>query len=429
VIVALALGFALLEIGCRILPIESAYINIPTEPNPVVGYTRPPNSVFRSEKLCFSLERISFNNAGFRGPSPEKFSEQGVVILGDSYMEAREVPESATTWGILGHLLKRPVLNLAVAGYGPVAQLFTYREFAKEHKPRVVILFFYSGNDVKDGSCALTRLYNEPVNQPCGYAEKGRILWNTEFHRGLEKDGPGWIKDLIKRHCVSCNTLYRFIKFDLLNRSQHGELDFLHNVYRRDVPEKWRQDWRSGWRIIEEALKALKEEVESESGKFMVVSIPHTLALAPNWREMLMDWSGLERLPKDLDMDLGDRRLSEICEKNRIPLIRMAPIMRNYIEAHELRDPYLWFFCDGHWNPAAHFLAANLVARDIIKNSAIPYSTEQREKALESIDSNLKLGPRQIMGSKAFDQIYGNRPYTGVIGGRLQELSAGPSDY
>jgi hypothetical protein len=336
-------------------------------------------------------------------------------------MEAREVPSKATTWGALAGLLQRPVLNYSVAGYGTVTQLFAYREFAKSRKPKVVILFFYSGNDVKDNSCELARLYNEPLSQPCGLIEDGRILWNTQFDETGPAREEAWIKPLLRRYCVSCNVVYRFIKFDLLNKSEHGALDFLYNVYRTDIPDNWKEKWDQGWEITKKALVELKQDVESNGGSLLVVSIPHTLALAPNWREMLKEWSGLERLPDDLDMGLADKRLKEITDQNGITMIPLAPVFKGYMREHRLTDPYLWFFCDGHWNPVGHFIAANTVAGKILKQGLM--ELPEREKLIEQINSNMKLGPEEIMGKKAFGQIYNNEQYTGEIGGKIGSLN------
>lgn len=410
---------ALLEIGCRVLPIESAYINIPRVPHPTIGYTRPPNSSFTSEKVCYSIDGVEFNGFGFRGPIPAQTNNGSIVILGDSYMEAREVPDRAVTWSIISGLLNRPVLNLSTAGYGAGAQIWAYKEHGIAVNPKVVVLFFYSGNDVKDNSCELTRLYREPITQPCGYMASGELLWNTEF----DETGPireeGWLKPFLRRHCVSCNVLYRVLKYRILNKSKHGELDFLYNVYRREVPQEWKEAWQEGWLITEKSLVSMEEKAKADGAHFIVVSIPHTLGLAPDWKEMLKDWSGLEKIPEDLDMGLCDEKLKSITDKNNIPFLALAPVMKTYMKKHELKDPYLWFFCDGHWNPVGHFIAANAVSKRIIENDFLLYDAQEKRQILNSIRTNLNLSPGEIMGDQAYGQIYGNKIYKGALGGKL----------
>ncbi len=419
VIGAIIVCAALLELGCRILPMESAYINIPRVPHPTIGYTRPPNSRFTSEKVCYSIDGIEFNRYGFRGRIPESTNIGSIVVLGDSYMEAREIPERAVTWGIMSGILHRPVLNLSTAGYGVGAQMAAYRERSGSVNPKVVVLFFYCGNDVKDNSCELTKLYGEPITQPCGYIESDQLHWNTDF----DETGPireeGRIKPFLRRHCVSCNVLYRVLKFRILNKSKHGELDFLYNAFRREVPQEWKKAWQEAWLITEKALVDLKDKANADDARLIVVSIPHTLGLAPDWKEMLKDWSGLDKIPEDLDMGLCDERLKEITDRNNIPFLALAPVMKTYMRNHELKDPYLWFFCDGHWNPVGHFIAANATSERIIENDLLVCDPEEKRQILNSIRDNLNLSPGEIMGDQAYDQIYGNKLYKGALGGKL----------
>jgi hypothetical protein len=406
-------AFVAAEVLCRILPLEDAFIRISRQGHNVVGFTRIPGEKTRSRKLCFDINPIKFNSLGLRSKEFKSGEPVKVAILGDSYMESLEIPEGLNTAGIMDRLLKGGVMNVSVSGYGTVTQLIAYRHFVKSHKPQAVVLFFLAGNDVKDNSCTLTELYGESIAQPCGYFENGKIRWRTTFDKTGSAHETGFIKPLLRKYCVSCNVAYRFIKFDLLRKAEHGELDFLYNTFRSEVPEQWRKDWKDGWKITEQAILDLKQEVESAGGKFLFVSIPSTLAVSPDWQDQLKKWSGLKELPDDLDPNLPDRWLDRFSKEHGIRAIKLAPIFHAYMNKFSLGDPHLWFFCDGHWNPVGHFIVANEVTEYLIENDMIKMGKEKKAALEGKISRNLDLDPMAILGKEAYDQIYGNRAYTG----------------
>ncbi len=86
---------------------------------------------------------------GFRNPEGAWLGESDAVILGDSYVHGYCVPESES----LAQLLRRrwpTLLNLGVAGTGPLMQLAVLKEYASPVRPRTVIWVYYEGNDLSD---------------------------------------------------------------------------------------------------------------------------------------------------------------------------------------------------------------------------------------------------------------------------------------
>ena len=86
---------------------------------------------------------------GFNNPKGGWLGESDAVILGDSYVHGYCVPEAES----LAHLLRRrwpTLLNLGVAGTGPLMQLAVLKEYAAVKRPRTVIWVYYEGNDLSD---------------------------------------------------------------------------------------------------------------------------------------------------------------------------------------------------------------------------------------------------------------------------------------
>jgi hypothetical protein len=415
ILVGLVLAFALAELLCRLLPIETAYVRIPMKSDARVGFTRVPGGTASSKMVCYDISPIVFNSLGFRGPNLSQGNPLSIAVLGDSFMEAVEVPVSCSTASILQGLLRVNVLNASVASYGTTSELFVYRTFLKERRARVVLLFFFAGNDVVNNSCELSRMYGEGPPGPCGEFSHGKIEWRTSFGEPTG-DAPSSspIKAFLRQHCLSCLVAYRFLKYDVIHRLQFGDLDFLDNVFRRHPPEQWRKAWDDGWRITEEAILQLKADVESGGGKLVVVNVPSSLFIVPNWQEVFKKSKRLERVPDDFDPNLPDARLKNIGDRHRIPVLGLAPEFIQYRDRFRLTDPFFWFTCDAHWNPVGHFVAANVVARYLIEHDFLAMTAEDKEKPLRKVKANLGLSPEEILGPTAYDQIYHGGVYTGA---------------
>ena len=78
-----------------------------------------------------------------------------VAILGDSFAEAFQVPleqsiskrlEKELNSCLVGQ--KAEVINFSVGGYGTQQEILTYRLQVKQYNPDMVILLFYTGNDL-----------------------------------------------------------------------------------------------------------------------------------------------------------------------------------------------------------------------------------------------------------------------------------------
>ncbi|MFP6745085.1 MAG: SGNH/GDSL hydrolase family protein, partial [Alphaproteobacteria bacterium] len=110
---------------------------------------------------------LRYNEAGFRDHRHTLAKPDGVfrlAVLGDSFTEARALPLGATFWSLAGRGLGAcpalsdasvEVLNFGVSGYGTAQQLITLRSSVLVYEPDLVLLAFYSGNDVGNNNRAL----------------------------------------------------------------------------------------------------------------------------------------------------------------------------------------------------------------------------------------------------------------------------------
>ena len=85
---------------------------------------------------------------GFRNPATRDRIE--VAALGDSFTDALTMPVEAAWPAELERILGVPVQNYGTAGFGPQQELLVLEDYAIRHRPRVVVLAFFAGNDIRD---------------------------------------------------------------------------------------------------------------------------------------------------------------------------------------------------------------------------------------------------------------------------------------
>ena len=413
IFIGLVIALLLAEGILRALPVPEAYVRIPLKANDIVGFTRTPNSTASFQNTCYSVPGIQYNSQGFRDKEFTPGVDFKIAILGDSFMEAIEVPVSLDTASILSKLLDRRALNTGINSYGTTHELFVYKAFLKPLRPQITLLFFYPGNDVKDNSCELTRMSGEPISGPCGYISDNKVIWNNSFDPNDNVRGQSRLKRFLRQNCRLCLLGYRVMKFDLWDKYRDGDMPFLYNTFRADPPGPVKKPWEEGWKITTEAMLQLNSEVQSTGGKLYIVTVPEYFAVVPDWKKSFEKATGGAKPPKDFDPLLVEKQLAALGNAHDIGVLNLAPLFDDYRVKFDLKDPYFWYVCDAHWSPLGHFLAANWVARMLLDNNAIPADSQQKAALCSNIDKNLSLSPMDILGPEAYNQIYDRGVYRG----------------
>jgi hypothetical protein len=86
---------------------------------------------------------------GFRNGTTRDDLE--VAALGDSFTDALTMPIEAAWTSEVERIIGLPVQNYGTAGFGPQQELLVLQDYALRHRPRVVVLAFFGGNDIHDG--------------------------------------------------------------------------------------------------------------------------------------------------------------------------------------------------------------------------------------------------------------------------------------
>ena len=145
--------------------------------DPELGFRRRPNDrwsgmpqsdIQRGANLPPTLEEpimFTYDQKGYRNLIERDRAD--VVLIGDSYVEGWYVSDQQTVASQLEVKLGRPVVNLGVAGYGTLQELIVLKEDGLPLSPRVVVWFFFEGNDFYDD-----QTFEDGVMDPSSQAEE-----------------------------------------------------------------------------------------------------------------------------------------------------------------------------------------------------------------------------------------------------------------
>jgi hypothetical protein len=366
-----------------------------------LGSLPTPYQKARWSGKCFSIYPIYTNSLGFRGGEWSHSVPFKIAILGDSVLIAQHISETDHTAAVLGRLLRKEILNAALGGRGTLDELSIYRKFVAPLKPNITILFFTS-NDISDNSCELRKvIYRTDPEGSCGYVSNGKInlLGSSCYAQNQDQE----IRKSLRTYCFSCVFLKRSISSFLKNKGAEVSLDYFF-IFRHPKTKAWQE----AWKITEYAILELKKEVESTGGKLIIVANAECLRISGTWKDDLKKENMFRKSPPPADLDpfYPVRRLEEFTRQNGIAFLELNAYFLEYRDRFNLKPPYIAYYCDGHLNPVAHFLMAQFVARYLIEKNLIPLTAVEKDRLLKKIERHINLSPQEILGEKAYRQIY-----------------------
>ncbi|MDJ0950111.1 MAG: SGNH/GDSL hydrolase family protein [Alphaproteobacteria bacterium] len=321
---------------------------------------------------------ISNNQEGYRdrthpvARAPEAFR---IAVLGDSFTEAQGIPLEKTFWSVLGRELSRcpdlrdrsvEVLNFGVTGYGTAQQLVTLRTDVLRYMPDLVLLAFFTGNDVWN---------NEPTLD--GHPDR---IYVREVPGGLIIDRSNTERTGFRLKATFRNALNRVVNTSRLMQAIRRAYHNVRLARKHDRRRSERlfdpdgrveriylapgdESWRSAWRKTEATLQAANADVHAAGGVFWLVTLSNPVQIYPDSKIRQAFAEGLG-IP---DLTYPDRRLADVAAREGFPIISLAPLL---LEMADEAGLYLHGFEDavpglGHWNETGHRLSGEVIAREI----------------------------------------------------------------
>lgn len=315
---------------------------------------------------------LAINREGLRGPEISVRKPPGTVriaVLGDSFTEAQQVAQQSTFCAVmqrkLGACLKPravQVLNFGVDGYGTTQELITLRKHVWQFDPDVVVLAFFTGNDMRNNSVTLegdkcrpffvTRdggiTLGGPFVDSAWFRFQCRMRFESRFSRviALLSHARVLIRDRIRARRARVHPAVR-----------GRELGISEAIYR--APDD--AAWRDAWKVTEQQIVLMSREVASHHVPFLVLTLSNGIQVYPDVavRAAYMRHLGVS------DLFYSDRRLQALGAREGIAVLNLAEPMQRWADAHH---EFLHGFRGtqagtGHWNAAGHELAGTLIAQ------------------------------------------------------------------
>lgn len=342
--------------------------------DPVVGAALRPNS--EGWWTREGRDYIRINSQGLRDREHTKAKPANTVriaVLGDSYAEALQLPMEKAFWAIIEARLRDcgslqgqnvEVINFGVSGYGTAQELLTLRQKVWDYSPDIVLLAITSLNDITDDSRAL----KQSPDVPYFVFSDGRLVLDNSFRNE-------WIYRLrsstfyipvrwVRERSRAVQALYEArnaVSLWLQTRSEQNDSATPADLGTDSATYKEPRDdvWRDAWRVTETLILQMRDEVKEKRAKFFVVTLsaPAQVLPDPNEREEFMRKHSIK------DLFYPDLRFRDLCEREGIPVLVLAPELQHYAEQNKV---FLHGFDStigsGHWNEMGHRIAGEMMS-------------------------------------------------------------------
>jgi hypothetical protein len=373
VVAGLALPAVLIEVVLRLFGpvIPGNYeTGVWAEAHPIVGHFHIPGATAWVREPEFTTY-LRFNQHGLRGPEiaePKAAGTQRVLLLGDSFLEAKQVPESAAVpdrlAADLGAAGAPPIepLNSGTFDWSQVHEYLYLQSAGPTLHPDLVVQFFYVGNDISD-VWPRSRGELRDLERPLATVDDDDELQWPEWRRRVPDQSEALLNTLSRR-----STLVRAFETGVVDKIRYGVPDGhgiegqLLEIYRfKETPQETR-----AWKTVEALLVATRDESERQGARFALVIVPG------KWQVHPQDWQSLLAALGEPDDDRWvlrgpDRRLAQLAEAHQIPVLDLLPALRDAAEADSRR---LYFPVDIHWTATGHEVAAQAVA-DFLRSAGL----------------------------------------------------------
>lgn len=375
IVFGLALGLLALEIGVRLFGLEKDTF---WEPHAQFGWFHIPDREGWWTSSEFRV-RVKFNSHGLRGPelSYEKPANTiRIPILGDSVTEGLQVPLEETFAHQLESLLNTAdagrtyeVINAGVSKYGTDNELLFFQHEGYKYQADVVILAFFTTNDVADNSPEFGGGSPYFVVNDGGQLEVRDFPVASVSNQSLMRK----VKSFLSKHSQLYNfmsrtvrslwpDLARFLESTGIMTPHQPAQDGIDAAFFVYAPN-YTPEWESAWDLTEALILQLKQEVESRNAKFLVVTFSDQFVHVreERWQEYLDAAPTMKAL--EWDLDKPDRLMVEFLDAQEITHLST---IESYQMQAKTSGELLYFPHDGHLNAAGHRLAAQLIYEKLV---------------------------------------------------------------
>lgn len=345
-VAAIGVGLALGEVGLRLFyPQQLSVWRLERD-----GLTsHPPGVVAYLPQRGIS---VSFNSEGMRDLEHSVTKAEGtfrVLLLGDSFMEALQLPFESSFPSLVERLLagrtgrRIEVVNASVSGWGTDDELQYLATRGLKWKPDLIVVAMTLHNDIADNL---------------------RERFHTTRNGALVEQ-PAQVSFLEQRNIQAKTFLAaRFHTYQLLVRARrfqetHSEARKLSghvvDLFRNPTDPQIAR----GVELTSLLLKRIHRLASANTSVLTLVLLPLAVQLS-DARFATFAASATDKL----DMTRPQRMMTDVGRRLGIEVIDLLPGFREWTTGG---GESLYLESDGHWNEEGHRLAARIVATELVR--------------------------------------------------------------
>lgn len=339
--------------------------------DPAVGPRRSPYQSGEFIRPPHIRAPYHFNDDGWNHPHDYVVAKPPgtlrVALVGDSFVEALQVPAAEAMFTIAEHRMNRSDRRVqwyafGNSGWGTTQQFEVIRHIVLDYRPDVVVLLFVE-NDLFDSSPYLMPI--EPYIATYSLDEAGELL----LHRARFWRRAPWKRLLIESDTIRYFVLQRGVldfaqpepalaTMPLRAGSLQGEGRHIPGI--DDLSFEERQ--KKSWQLIGKVLEAARDECALRGARFIVAfrgNLPAIEAALHGWDYEYPDPAADPYCLGDRRYEMGQVMLAPLCAQLDIPFLDLTePLIAN-LQGHATSHI---FENDGHYNAAGHRAAGETLA-------------------------------------------------------------------
>jgi hypothetical protein len=371
IFIGVTAGLVIAELGLRVI---GYYVPRFYVPDDEVGWAPNPGAAgwYTDEgRSYFKINSHGRHDADVAVPKP--LDTIRIAVLGDSFTEAKQVPIEQNFCSVLEHELRKclavhgervEVMNFGVQGYGTAQELIMLRDRVWRYSPDIVMLAFYTSNDVLDNSPTLGRTRERPffVRRNGKWEVDNSFREIRHYRKWVARQSSlgTWISDRLRvvqliedvRRAVTTRPFQPAI-----HRSPRWSLLAKENRYMYRPP--FTPEIGTAWDVTEDLLDTMNREVKARHALFLVVTLSNSIQVYPD--AAVRD--KFARNHEFSDIFYADNRVESFCRSHGINVLSLAEPFQRYADAHRV---YFHGFENtqpgyGHWNSQGHRLAGEMI--------------------------------------------------------------------
>jgi hypothetical protein len=391
----IGLSLLLLEVAFRFLYPDPSpkLVNQGLQFHPLYRLAFTPNTEGWNTSLRGEYSTyIKINSKGLRGreyPYQKDKNTFRILVLGDSFTAGLQVSEEETFSKLLESRLQQhypqtkiEVINAGVVGYGTENELAYFTHEGYKYQPDVVLLAFFTGNDLTDN--IWNTLYD---------LKDGGLIPN-QAAPPVNLDAPPWnqqdssfrhTRDFIYTHSRLYSASIELLTLAVVQKAPAlaellvsvGLVELTRPIVNAGNLYAFRYLPTEAWLKTEALIKELNREVEARQGRLVVAILPDESDVNPARRAEIQQ--AYASLTAD-KINPGPPPALQLAQQLQADKILNTELLTPLQQYQQQRDEPLYFRYDGHWTPAGHWVASQAIFNYLVAMEEQLYNFPTGEK-------------------------------------------------